>query len=280
MTVALLALGAAAVAAAVTRWVAAGTIPTARLERRNYRGIPIPTGLGLAVLVGFAAGAGLIGFVHAVAPRAPSPSIALIGAIPLLILGFGFGLLGLFDDVAAQQERGWRSHLPDLMRGRITPGTLKILGGGVIAFVFGSATASSFGWALIDAALIALMANLFNALDVRPGRASKAFVVGALPLAVIVATLRAPLAACLAAVIAFAVFDLSERAMLGDAGSNALGAILGGAVLAADPAAWLRGSLLILLVLLTLVAEGPTLSAWIDRIGPLRTLDRAGRVTP
>jgi hypothetical protein len=74
------------------------------------------------------------------------------------------------------------------------------------------------------------------------------------------------------------VLDLHERAMLGDAGSNALGAILGGAILASDPEAWLRLALLGMLVGLTIVAEGPTLSAWIDRIGPLRALDRAGRV--
>ena len=66
--------------------------------------------------------------------------------------------------------------------------------------------------------------------------------------------------------------------MLGDAGSNAIGALLGGAILVADPADWLKLSLLGLLIVLTLVAEGPTLSHWIDRIGPLRAADRAGRV--
>jgi UDP-GlcNAc:undecaprenyl-phosphate/decaprenyl-phosphate GlcNAc-1-phosphate transferase len=278
VTGALLSLGAAAVAAIVTRWVAAGVIPRSVLLRSNYRGIPIPTGLGIAVLAGTAGAWAFVGFVHAVARAAPRPALAMIAFWPLLLLGFGFGLLGLFDDISAQPERGWRSHLPALARGKITPGTLKLAGGAMIAFAIASGGASSLGWALADGALIALMANLFNSLDVRPARAEKAFLVGAVPLAVLVPSIQTPLAAVLGATAAFVVIDLHERAMLGDAGSNALGAILGGAVLASDPEAWLRLALLGLLVALTLVAEGPTLSAWIDRIGPLRALDRAGRV--
>lgn len=277
MTRALLALGAAVTAALLTRWIAAGTIPTAATVRNNYRGIPVPTGLGISVVFGFAGGIGLAAFVHVVENGAPSPTVALVAAIPLLILAFGFGLLGLFDDVAEQPQRGWRSHLPDLARGRVTPGTLKIVGGGLIAFLIG-AGADSFGWAIVWTAIIALSANLFNAFDVRPGRAGKMFLLAGLPLAILVSHLQVPLAAAIGAVVAFLPIELRERAMLGDAGSNAIGAMLGGALLLADPSAWLRLTLLGLLILLTLIAEGPTLSHWIDRIGPLRAFDRAGRV--
>jgi UDP-N-acetylmuramyl pentapeptide phosphotransferase/UDP-N-acetylglucosamine-1-phosphate transferase len=278
MTKTLLVLGAAVTAAIATRWIAIGMIPTARLTRRNYRGVPVATGLGVAVLVGTAAGIGLVAFVRAVAPDAPSALLALGGAIAILILGFGFGLLGLFDDLAEQEQRGWRSHIPDLVKGRITPGTLKIVGGGILAFVFGAGASSNIGWALVYAAIIALMANLFNSLDVRPGRAGKAFLLAGIPLAILVSDQQAALAAALGATAAFLPFDLRERAMLGDAGSNALGAIIGASIVASSPAEWLRLSLLGLLIVLTVVAEGPTLSAWIDRIGPLRAADQAGRV--
>ena len=280
MTKALLALGAASVAALATRWVAGSLIPHAPVLRRNHRGVPVPTGLGVAVLVGIACAAAFVQFVHAVAPRAPTPVLALAGAVPLLILGFGFGVLGLFDDVSAQPERGWRSHVPALARGRLTPGALKIVGGGLLAFTIGAATASSFGWALANAALIALMANLFNGLDVRPGRAAKFYLVAGIQMTILGEHLQIALAATLGAVAAFLIFDLRERAMLGDTGSNAIGAMLGGAVVVAEPAVWFRLGLLGLLVVLTAIAEGPTLSAWIDRIGPLRVLDRAGRAGP
>jgi UDP-N-acetylmuramyl pentapeptide phosphotransferase/UDP-N-acetylglucosamine-1-phosphate transferase len=278
VTKALLALGAAAVAALATRWITAGLIPTTKLLRRNHRGVPVPTGLGIAVLFGIAAGIGFVAFVHAVAPRAPSAGFALLGSLGVLILGFGFGILGLYDDVADQPERGWRAHVPSLLHGRLTPGALKIVGGGTLAFIYGALGSSSFGWTVINALIVALMANLFNALDVRPGRAAKVYLVATVPLTILSQLLLVPLAATLGAVAAFLAFDLRERAMLGDAGSNAIGAILGGSIIASDPPTWLLAGLLGLLVALTAVAEGPTLSAWIDRIGPLRAFDRAGRV--
>ena len=278
MTNALLALGTAAVGAFTTRWITSGLIPTSKLLRRNHRGVPIPTGLGIAMLVGISLAIGFVAFVHAVVPRAPSPTFGLIGAVAVLLLAFGFGLLGLFDDVADQPERGWRAHVPALMHGRLTPGALKIVGGGALAFTIGSLGTSSFGWTLIHGLIIALMANLFNSLDVRPGRAGKVYLAAAIPLTILGHGLLVPMSATLGAVAAFLMFDLRERAMLGDAGSNALGAILGGAIVGVDPPTWLLAGLLGLLVALTAVAEGPTLSAWIDRIGPLRAFDRAGRV--
>jgi len=278
VTNALLALGAAVVAGLATWWITAGLIPTARVLRRNHRGVPVPTGLGVAVLVGLAAGIGLVAFVHAISPESSSPSFGLLGSLGILILGFGFGVLGLFDDVAAQPERGWRVHVPALIHGRVTPGALKIIGGTTLAFIVGAAASSSFGWAVVHGAIIALMANLFNAFDVRPGRAGKIYLVAAVPLTILGKGLMVPLSATLGAVAAFLSFDLRERAMLGDAGSNAIGAILGGAIVAAAPPAWFRLALLGMLVALTVVAEGPSLSAWIERVGPLRSFDRAGRV--
>jgi UDP-N-acetylmuramyl pentapeptide phosphotransferase/UDP-N-acetylglucosamine-1-phosphate transferase len=278
VTNALLALGAAAVGAVATRWITAGLIPSTKVLRRNHRGVPIPTGLGVAMLVGISMAIGFVAFVHALAPRAPSPALGLLGSLAVLVLGFGFGLLGLFDDVADQPERGWRAHVPALLHGRLTPGALKIVGGGTLAFVFGSLGSSSFGWTIIHALIIALMANLFNSLDVRPGRAGKVYLVAAIPLTILGDGVLVPMSATLGAVAAFMMFDLRERAMLGDAGSNALGAILGAAIVGVDPPDWLLAGLLGLLVALTAVAEGPTLSAWIDRIGPLRAFDRAGRV--
>ena len=88
---------------------------------------------------------------------------------------------------------------------------------------------------LINAALIAGGANLLNLFDLRPGRAVK---VAALSAGLIAAggaggpdrsAGLAAVAAPLGAGLALLPEDLAERAMLGDAGANALGAMLGAA---------------------------------------------------
>ncbi|MFL6041790.1 MAG: hypothetical protein ACJ740_10355, partial [Gaiellales bacterium] len=110
------------------------------------------------------------------------------------------------------------------------------------------------------------------------GRSAKAFavVVGG----VLLGTRDAgPLAALGVFVGAFAVLgalDLRERTMLGDTGANVLGALAG---------VWLActldvaGQLVALAVVcaLTLYGEVRSLSAAIERVRPLRALDRAGR---
>jgi hypothetical protein len=112
--------------------------------------------------------------------------------------------LGLADDLWSGSERGLRSHL----RAGATTGTLKL----VAIPVYAWARTRSVSGAL----LVALLANAFNQLDTRPGRALKAYVAGAL-------IADAPLALA----VLLLPYDLREMAMLGDAGSNALGAMLG-----------------------------------------------------
>ena len=64
--------------------------------------------------------------------------------------------------------------------------------------------------------------------------------------------------------------------MLGDAGANPLGALCGLAALAAAPAAGARWIILIVLLALNLVSEVVSFTAVIDRVAPLRWLDRLG----
>jgi hypothetical protein len=112
--------------------------------------------------------------------------------------------IGLADDLFAGPQRGFAEHLS---AGRTT-GILKLVGIPLAGFV---ATRRVSG-----ALLVGLAANALNQLDTKPGRALKTYTLAALPL-------RAPL---LPAVM-FAPYDLREMAMLGDSGSNALGALLG-----------------------------------------------------
>ncbi|MCA1831451.1 MAG: hypothetical protein ABR548_02965 [Actinomycetota bacterium] len=278
MTRALVSLAAGLVAYLTTQWLLRTTIPTATLRRKNYRGLLIATGMGVAVVAGIFAGAALTGLLFTVRQASRPLQIAAGNAAPLLALAGGFGLLGLFDDVWDVPGRGFRGHLSALRAGRATGGGLKLLAGSALAIAIGTSESTTMGWALVHGAIIALTANLFNGLDLRPGRAGKAFLIAALPLVVLVSAASATLAAGLGAVCAFLPHDLSERAMLGDAGANALGALVGGSIVFADPAPWFRYGLLAVLLVLTAFSERPGYGAVIDKFLPLRVLDRAGRV--
>jgi hypothetical protein len=112
--------------------------------------------------------------------------------------------LGLADDLFSGPERGFAGHL----RSRRTTGVLKLVGIPLAGLL---ATRRVSG-----ALLVGLAANALNQLDTRPGRALKAYTLAAIPL-------RAPLVPA----VILAPYDLQEMAMLGDSGSNALGALLG-----------------------------------------------------
>jgi len=185
----------------------------------------------------------------------------------LPLVGWGVGaahppvapvaLLGLADDLWSGEERGFRAHLGQGM----TTGVLKLVGIPAYALL---RTRSLSG-----ALLVGLAANTLNQLDTRPGRALKAFGLGALllrgapPRAVAVAVLLAP-------------YDLREMAMLGDSGSNALGAVLGFRSVKRLSRRQ-RWSAIAALAGLTLLGERCSLGALIERTPLLRDLDRLGR---
>jgi glycosyl transferase family 2 len=161
--------------------------------------------------------------------------------------------LGLVDDLVAGPERGFAGHLH---RGRTT-GVLKLVGIPLAGLL---ATRRLSG-----ALLVGLAANALNQLDTKPGRALKAYTLAAAPL-------RAPL---LPAVI-LAPYDLREMAMLGDSGSNALGAMLGLTSVGrfTGRSRWLAIGAL---AGLNLFGEYRSLGSAIERTPALRTLDAMGR---
>ncbi|MGI9110729.1 MAG: glycosyltransferase [Gaiellaceae bacterium] len=166
-------------------------------------------------------------------------------------------LLGLADDLWSGEERGFHAHLSS---GRTT-GVLKLLGIPAYALL---RTRSLSG-----ALLVALSANVVNQLDTRPGRALKVFALGSLALND--ASRRATALAVL-----LASYDLREMAMLGDSGSNALGAVLGfGSVERFSRRQ--RWSAVAALAGLTLLGERRSLGTLIERRSPFRELDALGR---
>jgi hypothetical protein len=166
-------------------------------------------------------------------------------------------LLGLADDLWSGPERGFRAHLA---KGSTT-GMAKAVGIPLVAL----ATTRS----LRKATLVALAANVVNQLDTRPGRALKAFLAGA-------ALVRGPAKSYVPIAVLLAPYDLREMTMLGDAGANALGALLGFGSVGKLTA---RGQLFAIAALagLTAVGEARSLGDLIERTPVLSRLDRLGR---
>ncbi len=161
--------------------------------------------------------------------------------------------IGLADDLWSGPERGFRAHL----RAGSTTGVVKL----IAIPAYGLLRTRSVSGAL----LVGLAANALNQLDTRPGRALKAYIAAAL-------ALDAPLGIA----VLLLPYDLREMVMLGDAGANGLGALLG---LKSVERLTGRGRLAAICALagLTLLGERTSLGSWIERTPGLSHLDRLGR---
>jgi hypothetical protein len=245
-----------------------------RLVRRNHVGEPVPVVLGLALLGGILAGA-LAGRAGAGLPVGPVEAAALVGTVAL-------AAVGLLDDLFGDQgARGFRGHLGGLRRGRPTTGLLK-LAGGVAA---GLAVALLIGGGPVRvtaaAVLVATASNVWNALDVRPGRSLKWAVVVLLPVFAASRELGVGLVvgSALGAGLGVLPFDLLERGMLGDHGSNPLGFLVGTGLAVVLPTAGVVVAAVLVLAL-QVTAETVTVSRLIEAVPPLRWFDRLGRRAP
>jgi hypothetical protein len=160
---------------------------------------------------------------------------------------------GLADDLWSGPERGFRAHLGS----GSTTGVLKLV---VIPLAGLLATRKLSG-----ALLVGLAANFLNQLDTRPGRALKAYLLGAL-------AVDAPKSVA----VLLLPYDLGERTMLGDCGSNALGALLGLRSVSrlGGSARWLAIGAL---AGLTALGERRSLGELIERTPVLSHLDALGR---
>jgi UDP-N-acetylmuramyl pentapeptide phosphotransferase/UDP-N-acetylglucosamine-1-phosphate transferase len=124
--------------------------------------------------------------------------------------------------------------------------------------------------------VIAGSANLVNLLDLRPGRAIKAGLLAGAPLVAGTGAGGGVAAGAVGAAAGLLPADLDEQIMLGDAGANALGALLGTA-LAARTGTVGRAALLAGIAALTAASEKVSFTQVIDRTPVLRDLDALGR---
>jgi UDP-GlcNAc:undecaprenyl-phosphate/decaprenyl-phosphate GlcNAc-1-phosphate transferase len=275
----LAALIAGAAAAALLWWGLQPTFEQELFARTNHRGRTVPTGAGVVLALAVLA---VESAATAVDVLGADIDLDSLGGRRLMVLAaVGFALLGLLDDLAGVGDSGgFRGHLRSLGAGRVTTGTVKLFGGAALAVLVVAAGTSgrSFGRLLADAALVALAANLGNLLDRAPGRVTKSTVVAFAALLLLTgapAELAGP-ALAVGAGLGLLVPDLRERLMLGDAGANVLGAAVGiGVVVSCGSAA--RTAVLVGVAALNVASELVSFNAVIERVAPLRALDRLGR---
>jgi UDP-GlcNAc:undecaprenyl-phosphate/decaprenyl-phosphate GlcNAc-1-phosphate transferase len=246
--------------------------------RPNYRERELASPFGLLVLA-----AAVLALIPLVLVQRLAPTAVFYPTFPPIALyAVGVLALGLLDDTLASPEsdapRGWRGHAAATLRGELSTGALKAAGSLGLALLAMSYLEPSDGRWLLAVAVLVLATNAFNLLDLRPGRAVKAFVLLGVGLSVGSAELRPlwTLGLFAAPALVAGAYDLRERAMLGDTGANLLGALAGlWLVLTLSGAGQLIA--LAVLALITLYGEFRSISGLIERTPLLRQLDSLGR---
>src|SRR5690349_1314957 len=202
----------------------------AGLVRTNYRGAALAFPLGAVLATAALVALAPLAFLN---DRADLDLLepALRQWLPYLL---GVAFLGFLDDALGQGEaaaspRGWRGHWAALRAGTLSTGAIKAVGAlALAAYVVSGRGLESWRY-VADVALLVLATNLFNLLDLRPGRAEKGLALLGAGLC-LGAWTWAPfelLGVFAGPVLVGAAFTLRERAMLGDTGSNLVGAIGG-----------------------------------------------------
>jgi UDP-N-acetylmuramyl pentapeptide phosphotransferase/UDP-N-acetylglucosamine-1-phosphate transferase len=267
-------------------------------SRTNHRGEPVTLLEGPAVAAGAIAGVLAQAGVRAMGgspgkDRTARTSSSLRADTAAILAAVGAAAFGAYDDLAGSGDRrGFRGHLGALRHGEVTTGTVKLGGIGVTAILSAVVAGGPAADVVLNAGLVAGSANLLNLFDLRPGRAIKVAVAAGTLIAASgqsgkttaraaqAGTMLPPraalaLAAPAGAALALLPEDLGERAMLGDCGANALGAMLGASAAGLPRPA--RLALLAGIAGLTAASEKVSFTKVIERTPTLRWLDMLGR---
>jgi len=238
--------------------------------RPNYRGAELPFPFGVLIV----AAALLALIVLAPVDQVTDGDVFLADLAWIAPYALGVAFLGLADDALSGPSRGWRGHGAALRSGQFPTGALKAAGSlGLALFVLRGH--DDYVLAVI---VLVLATNLFNLLDLRPGRAVKAFVLLGAGL-----TLGAwdvdplwALGLLAGPVLVAGAYDLRERAMLGDTGANLVGALAGLWLVLTLSTTGLAVAAAVLLVM-TAYGELRSINTLVERTPVLRHLDSIGR---
>jgi UDP-GlcNAc:undecaprenyl-phosphate/decaprenyl-phosphate GlcNAc-1-phosphate transferase len=252
--------------------------------RENYRGRVLPAAAGIVIVISALLALGPIAALDELTGAdtlRPDFGDALTYVLGVAVLGLIDDLLGgraPAGEVTADAPRGWRGHARAAATGSLSTGMLKAVGSLGLALYVTAGGGQPAAEYLVSVGLLVLSTNLFNLLDLRPGRAGKSFLALGVVLTVVMwdtGPLRT-LGIFIGPALVLLPYDLRERAMLGDVGSNVLGALAG---------IWFVLTLggegetvaLAVIALITLYAEFRSISALVEKNPLLRWLDSTGR---
>src|SRR5512132_3785534 len=230
------------------------------LVRVNCRNREVVAGLGLLLPLGLLVWAAPLAVAARVDPlRAVRAGLLAPSGLAVVVAGLAFVVLGLVDDLVEDPggSRGFRGHLRALASGRLTGGGIKLLGGALAGLLVASLATPGdrpAGAVLLGGLVVASAANTACLLD--PGRGAWS-------------------AGLAGAALAALPFDLREEGMLGDAGANGLGAVVGTLLLAGPM--WLLWAAAVVLLALQLASERVSFTRVIEGNRLLRAADRFGR---
>jgi UDP-GlcNAc:undecaprenyl-phosphate GlcNAc-1-phosphate transferase len=244
---------------------------------QNYRGAPLACPLGIVIVAAVALALGALEAIHVLGIR--DQPVVTVGATFVL----GVAALGLFDDAYSGPSRGWRGHGRAVLKGGLPTGALKAVGTlGLAAYVASDAQSSVdtdvLPW-LLTVAVLVLSTNLLNIVDLRPGRAVKAFVLVAIGTTIAAGTeLVEVFGAYIGAILVVGVYDLRERGILGDTGANLIGAVAGLMLVSAITSTLGLAVCTAVLLGITAYGEFRSISAFMERTPGFRHLDSIGRI--
>lgn len=199
------------------------------------------------------------------------------------IFMFMFGMISMFfagilDDVIGNRDvSGLKGHFKSLFKGSLTTGGFKALFGGFVGLIVSVSISKDIIDIMVNTLIIALSTNLMNLLDLRPGRAIKAYL---FIMVIIFLTLTGfvqvlPLL-IVPNVLAYFNYDLKARAMMGDTGSNVLGISIGMLISFGYPFN-VRLGWLIFVIIMHIFTEKYSLTKIIEKNKLLNFIDKLGR---
>jgi len=252
------------------------------LVKPNYKNELIPAAGGLVFIV-------VLPIIMGIGLFFSFPGYTITNVTLLLLLTLGTGFMGFLDDQLGNNlNKGFRGHLKAFFQEKtLTTGGFKLFFGALIALFFSLGITKElqldfwhlFWLIILNFLLVALSTNTINTFDLRPGRAGKFFLLGFVLISIFAhnfSTYFGLLIPLVTILICYLPLDLKAQIMLGDLGSNLLGAALGAM------GCWmldLPGKIVFLTILLGLqfAAEKFSFTSLIEQNKILKSLDDLGR---